>query len=88
MLTDASAAVLAVGTNAAVQNIHALPNRAQTMRPGHCPSTWLRSRSVECGWFQSSLLQLSPYIQVSSNGRNLSRFPTYHLLRSLIILVR
>jgi hypothetical protein len=36
-VTNANAAVLAVGTNAAVQNIHALPNTAQTIAPRALP---------------------------------------------------
>jgi hypothetical protein len=36
-VTTTNAAVLLVGTNAAVQNIHALPNRAQTVAPRALP---------------------------------------------------
>jgi hypothetical protein len=37
MVTNANDAVLAARANAAVQNIHALPNRAQTIAPRALP---------------------------------------------------
>jgi hypothetical protein len=37
VVTNANAAILAVGTHAAVQNIHALPNSAQTIAPRVLP---------------------------------------------------
>jgi hypothetical protein len=37
MVTSANQAILALGANAAVQNIHAPPNRAQTIAPRALP---------------------------------------------------
>jgi hypothetical protein len=37
MVTNANQAILALGAKAAAQNIHALPNRAQTIAPRVLP---------------------------------------------------